>query len=81
MIISSYTSLHKKYGKSVKFRSRKESTMPRTTVLSLGGSIIAPDKVDTDFLSAFRAAVAAYLDEDETRVGWKRFGPSTDTNV
>ena len=41
--------------------------MPRTTVLSLGGSIIAPDKVDTDFLSAFRAAVAAYLDEDETR--------------
>lgn len=39
----------------------------RTTVLSLGGSIIAPDKVDTAFLSAFHEAVGAYLDEDRTR--------------
>lgn len=37
------------------------------SVLSLGGSIIAPDKVDTAFLSDFRKAVMEYLGEDEER--------------
>ena len=31
------------------------------TVLSVGGSIIAPDKVDTEFLKAFRSAIVDYL--------------------
>lgn len=35
------------------------------TVLSLGGSIIAPDKVDTAFLKAFYDAVDAYLSKDK----------------
>lgn len=38
-----------------------------TTVLSLGGSIVAPDKPDCEFLSAFKEAVEAYLDEDSER--------------
>ncbi len=32
-----------------------------TTVLSLGGSIVAPDSPDSVFLAAFRAFVASYL--------------------
>ena len=39
----------------------------KTTVLSLGGSIIAPDKVDTTFLAQFHEALKAYLDEDRSR--------------
>lgn len=35
-----------------------------TTVLSLGGSIIAPDKPDKEFLSAFYEAVSAWLDQN-----------------
>lgn len=42
-------------------------SMMKTTVLSLGGSIIAPDKVDDAFLSSFRKAVGSYLDEDRNR--------------
>lgn len=37
------------------------------SVLSLGGSIIAPNKPDTEFLKAFREAVCAYLEEDKER--------------
>ncbi len=37
------------------------------TVLSVGGSIIAPDKVDYAFLSAFRNAIKDYLEEDKER--------------
>lgn len=35
------------------------------TVLSVGGSIIAPDKVDSTFLKAFREAIVDYLEEDK----------------
>ncbi|MHC1692956.1 MAG: UMP kinase [Sphaerochaetaceae bacterium] len=41
--------------------------MQHITVLSLGGSIIAPDKVDHVFLSEFRKAISAYLLEDRSR--------------
>ena len=41
--------------------------MENLTVLSVGGSIIAPDKVDYDFLRNFYKAVKQYLDEDKTR--------------
>jgi uridylate kinase len=36
-------------------------------VISLGGSIIAPDGVDFDFLNNFRRTIEAYLAEDEDR--------------
>lgn len=32
-----------------------------TTIISLGGSIIVPDEVDTDFLSAFRSLILEYI--------------------
>ncbi|MGM0432513.1 MAG: UMP kinase [Spirochaetota bacterium] len=41
--------------------------MNEVTVLSLGGSIIVPDEVDTEFLSAFSSSVDAYLEEDDSR--------------
>ena len=34
------------------------------TIISLGGSIIAPDGVDSTFLSDFRKAIITYLDEE-----------------
>ncbi|MEI8096064.1 MAG: UMP kinase [Spirochaetales bacterium] len=34
-----------------------------TTIISLGGSIIAPNQVDTAFLKAFRELVVGWLDE------------------
>ncbi len=34
------------------------------TVLSVGGSIIAPDKVNTEFLTGFRDAVTEYLEKN-----------------
>ena len=37
------------------------------TVISLGGSIVSPDKPDVDFLSAFRKAVVDYLSADPER--------------
>ncbi|MDR2247447.1 MAG: UMP kinase, partial [Treponema sp.] len=37
------------------------------TVLSLGGSIIAPDTVDEQFLSAFGSLIRELLEADETR--------------
>jgi uridylate kinase len=36
--------------------------MSTTRVISLGGSIIVPDKVDSNFLLAFRAAILEYLE-------------------
>lgn len=41
--------------------------MNKLTVLSLGGSIIAPDKVDIEFLKEFKEAITKYLDEDKER--------------
>ena len=38
-----------------------------TKVLSVGGSIIVPDKPDTEFLSKFISMVTAWLDQDKTR--------------
>ena len=37
------------------------------TVLSVGGSIIAPDKVDYEFLKKFYSAMKNYLEEDKER--------------
>ena len=34
------------------------------TVISIGGSIIAPDKPDTEFLSSFRSSIKNYLDSN-----------------
>ncbi len=41
--------------------------MDNLKVLSVGGSIIAPDDVDTGFLRSFRELVVSYLEEDEER--------------
>ena len=41
--------------------------MTQLTVLSLGGSIIAPDKVDYTFLREFREAIMTYLAADPER--------------
>ena len=38
-----------------------------TKILSVGGSIIVPDKPDTDFLKSFVAMCTAWLDEDKSR--------------
>lgn len=35
------------------------------TVLSVGGSIIAPDKVNSEFVKAFREAIVNYLEENQ----------------
>lgn len=37
------------------------------TVLSVGGSIVSPDKPDTEFLRKFAAAMKKWLAEDATR--------------
>lgn len=39
----------------------------QTTIISLGGSMISPDAVDTQFLSQFRATICRWLDEDPGR--------------
>lgn len=41
--------------------------MARVTVISLGGSLIAPDAVDTAFLAAFHRLALAHLDADRHR--------------
>jgi uridylate kinase len=41
--------------------------MASVQVISLGGSIIAPDKVDVAFLRSFRKAVLEYLEQDPER--------------
>ena len=38
-----------------------------TKVLSVGGSIIVPEKPDTEFLTAFVKMCTAWLDEDKSR--------------
>ena len=38
-----------------------------TTVISLGGSIVAPDKPDVPFLRDFLALSTAWLEEDPER--------------
>ncbi len=38
--------------------------MSQTKVISLGGSIIVPDKVDSDFLLAFRVTILEYLERN-----------------
>jgi uridylate kinase len=38
--------------------------MSQTKVISLGGSIIVPDKVDSGFLLAFRATILEYLERN-----------------
>ncbi|MBI9107984.1 MAG: UMP kinase [Spirochaetales bacterium] len=41
--------------------------MDNIKVISLGGSIIAPDKVDTDFIKKFHNEITRYLDKDPNR--------------
>ncbi len=36
-------------------------------VISLGGSIVAPDKVDTEFLKELHSLIKNYLEEDKSR--------------
>ena len=38
------------------------------TVIDLGGSLVAPDGVDTSFVTAFRAIVTRHLDREDRRV-------------
>ena len=38
-----------------------------TKVLSVGGSIIVPDKPDVEFLTSFVKMCTAWLDEDKSR--------------
>ena len=47
--------------------SKNNHSKPRIHVISLGGSLIVPDSVDTDFLLSFKRAVAEYLSEDRMR--------------
>ncbi len=42
-------------------------SMENIKVLSVGGSIVAPDKVDTVFLTNFKQAIIEYLNEDLER--------------
>jgi uridylate kinase len=41
--------------------------MDAVKIISLGGSLIAPDKPDTGFLSSFGALIRKYLDGDKAR--------------
>lgn len=41
--------------------------MGAVRVISLGGSIVAPDRVDVEFLKGFRAVIARYLQTDPAR--------------
>jgi len=38
----------------------------KTTVLSLGGSLIVPDKIDAEFLKKFREMVLDYISDDKS---------------
>jgi len=46
---------------------KENPRMEEVTVMSLGGSIIAPDDVDHAFLKAFRSAVIRYLEQSPER--------------
>ena len=41
--------------------------MAEVTIISLGGSIIVPDDVDSAFIKSFRDAMISYLDADRNR--------------
>ncbi|MBI9100989.1 MAG: UMP kinase [Spirochaetales bacterium] len=41
--------------------------MQNVKVISLGGSIVAPDKVDSEFLKGFRKMILEYLEADDSR--------------
>ncbi len=41
--------------------------MSKTKVISLGGSIVAPEAVDTEFIGRFRSFVTAWLEGDRDR--------------
>ena len=41
--------------------------MENIQILDLGGSIVAPDHIDTDFIKEFRDFLVSWLEEDETR--------------
>lgn len=41
--------------------------MAEVTIISLGGSIIVPDDVDSAFIKSFRDAIISYLDADRDR--------------
>ena len=41
--------------------------MADISVISLGGSIVAPDDVDTEFILRFRDIIVAFLEEQESR--------------
>ena len=45
----------------------RRQTMTEVTILSLGGSIIVPDDVDSPFIALFRDAIISYLEEDPSR--------------
>jgi len=48
-------------------RTGYSDTMADVTVISLGGSLIAPDAVDTGFLAGFHRLAVAHLDADPGR--------------
>ncbi len=54
------------YFLNIGYATGKEKRMS-LTVLSVGGSIIAPDKVNTTFLKEFKKAIVEYLEEDKER--------------
>ncbi|QEN05376.1 UMP kinase [Thiospirochaeta perfilievii] len=41
--------------------------MENIQILDLGGSIVAPDQVDTEFIKEFKTFLVNWLDEDESR--------------
>lgn len=46
---------------------RRPSLSDLTTIISLGGSMIAPDAVDVKFLTEFRRRLSLWLEEDQRR--------------
>src|SRR3989338_6041436 len=40
----------------------------KTTIISLGGSIIIPDRVDVSFLKEFRSLILGYLKDEKRRL-------------
>ncbi len=46
---------------------KEETKTTKTHVISLGGSLISPDGVDTEFLQHLKEALVSYLENDENR--------------
>src|SRR3989339_1672439 len=42
--------------------------MPKTTIISLGGSLIVPDNIDTGFLKGFKGAIEKYAKKGDNFV-------------